>query len=80
MPTLTRHGRYVDVLVDMTRCRSCDLCVKLCPEDVFITQAPLFKAVVERIADCTGCRLCEFLCPDWAIDVRVGAAAAPEAA
>ncbi len=50
-------------------CKSCDICVKLCPERCLILNA-------ERIAElaepdkCTGCRLCEWLCPDFAIRVH----------
>jgi len=50
-------------------CKSCDICVKLCPERCLRLNA-------ERIAEladaekCTGCRLCEWLCPDFAIRVH----------
>src|ERR1039457_2939160 len=56
-------------------CKSCDICVKMCPEHCLILNA-------ERIAElaepdkCTGCRLCEWLCPDFAIRVHLDAAAA----
>ena len=49
-------------------CKSCDICVKLCPERCL-------RLNDERIVElaqpekCTGCRLCEFLCPDFAIRV-----------
>jgi len=51
-------------------CKSCDICVKLCPERCLRLNA-------ERIAElaqpelCTGCRLCEWLCPDFAIRVHL---------
>jgi indolepyruvate ferredoxin oxidoreductase beta subunit len=54
-------------------CKSCDICVKLCPERCLRLNA-------ERIAElaepdkCTGCRLCEWLCPDFAIRVHLDAA------
>ncbi len=56
-------------------CKSCDICVKLCPERCLHLNA-------ERIAElaqpekCTGCRLCELLCPDFAIRVHLESAAA----
>ena len=56
-------------------CKSCDICVKLCPERCLALNA-------ERIAElaqpdkCTGCRLCEWLCPDFAIRVHLDPAAA----
>jgi indolepyruvate ferredoxin oxidoreductase beta subunit len=55
-------------------CKSCDICVKLCPERCLRLNA-------ERIAEladpdkCTGCRLCEWLCPDFAIRVHLEAVA-----
>jgi len=51
-------------------CKSCDICVKLCPERCLRLNA-------ERVAElaqpekCTGCRLCELLCPDFAIRVHL---------
>ncbi len=54
-------------------CKSCDICVKLCPERCL-------RLNDERIAElaqpekCTGCRLCELLCPDFAIRVHLDAA------
>ncbi len=56
-------------------CKSCDICVKLCPERCLRLNA-------ERIAElaqpekCTGCRLCELLCPDFAIRVHLDSVAA----
>jgi indolepyruvate ferredoxin oxidoreductase beta subunit len=55
-------------------CKSCDICVKMCPERCLRLNA-------ERIAElaepdkCTGCRLCEWLCPDFAIRVYLDNAA-----
>jgi indolepyruvate ferredoxin oxidoreductase beta subunit len=56
-------------------CKSCDICVKLCPERCL-------RLNDERIAEladparCTGCRLCEWLCPDFAIRVHLDPLAA----
>jgi indolepyruvate ferredoxin oxidoreductase beta subunit len=55
-------------------CKSCDICVKLCPERCL-------RLNDERIVElaqpekCTGCRLCEWLCPDFAIRVHLDAIA-----
>ena len=51
-------------------CKSCDICVKLCPERCL-------RLNDERIVEmtdpgrCTGCRLCEWLCPDFAIRLHL---------
>ncbi len=60
-------------------CKSCDICVKLCPERCLRLNA-------ERVAElaqpekCTGCRLCELLCPDFAIRVHLDPAQPMETA
>ena len=61
-----------DVRLEITPqwCKSCDICVKLCPERCL-------RLNDERIVElthpekCTGCRLCEWLCPDFAIRVHL---------
>lgn len=55
-------------------CKSCDICVKLCPERCLRLNA---DRVAELFAPerCTGCRLCEWLCPDFAIRVHLDAPA-----
>jgi indolepyruvate ferredoxin oxidoreductase beta subunit len=59
-------------------CKSCDICVKLCPERCLGLNA---ERVVELAQPdrCTGCRLCEWLCPDFAIRVHLQASKTPEA-
>jgi len=56
-------------------CKSCDICVKLCPERCLRLNA---ERIVELAQPdkCTGCRLCELLCPDFAIRVYLDAALA----
>lgn len=52
--------------VDAELCKTCGICVQICPCDVFearVDTAPL----VARPEDCNGCRLCEVHCPDFAI-------------
>ena len=62
-------GYRVRVEITPEWCKSCDICVKLCPERCL-------RLNEERIAEltdpqkCTGCRLCEWLCPDFAIRVH----------
>jgi NAD-dependent dihydropyrimidine dehydrogenase PreA subunit len=53
-------------------CKSCDICVKLCPERCLRLNQ---ERVVELAQPdkCTGCRLCELLCPDFAIKVHLDA-------
>ena len=66
-----------DIRLEITRawCKSCDICVKFCPERCLRLDA---ERVVELAQPdkCTGCRLCEWLCPDFAIRVHLAPAAA----
>jgi indolepyruvate ferredoxin oxidoreductase, beta subunit len=56
-------------------CKSCDICVKLCPEHCLRLNADRIVELAEP-DKCTGCRLCEWLCPDFAIRVHLDTAAA----
>lgn len=66
--------RHIEVVIYSDDCKSCSLCVDICPRDVLVEEPPLMKPVVIDIGACTGCRLCELLCPDWAISVEREAA------
>ena len=55
-------------------CKSCDICVKMCPERCLQLDVDRI-AVLAEPERCTGCRLCEWLCPDFAIRVHLDAAA-----
>jgi len=51
-------------------CKSCDICVKLCPERCLRLNDERIAELTDP-AKCTGCRLCEWLCPDFAIRVHL---------
>ncbi len=53
-------------------CKSCDICVKMCPERCLALNERQIARLVNPEA-CTGCRVCEWLCPDFAIAVHVDA-------
>ena len=59
-------------------CKSCDICVKLCPERCLRLNAERIVELAEP-DKCTGCRLCEWLCPDFAIRVHLDRASAVSA-
>ena len=74
MPATADAPYQVRLEINTAWCKSCDICVKMCPEHCLRLNA-------ERIAElaapdkCTGCRLCEWLCPDFAIRVHLDAGA-----
>ena len=63
-------------VVSRTRCVTCDVCVKVCPMDVFDT-APGGVPVIARQSDCQTCFLCEAYCPADALFVAPLSGPAP---
>lgn len=59
-------------LVSEERCIGCDICVKVCPTNVF-DPVPEGVPVIARQDDCQTCFMCELYCPTDALFV------APEA-
>ena len=51
-------------------CKSCGLCIDVCPTHVLAYKRPILKPIVVDIEACTACRLCELICPDWAVSVE----------
>lgn len=62
-------GDFVQLDINRDWCKSCDICVKMCPERCLKLDSQL-KAVLTNVDKCTGCRICEWLCPDLAITVH----------
>jgi indolepyruvate ferredoxin oxidoreductase beta subunit len=60
--------------IERAWCKSCDICVKFCPERCLRLDAEQIAELTEP-DKCTGCRLCEWLCPDFAIRVHLDDAA-----
>lgn len=59
-------------LVSETRCIGCDLCVKVCPTQVF-DSTPQGVPVIARHPDCQTCFMCELYCPTDALFVAAEA-------
>jgi indolepyruvate ferredoxin oxidoreductase beta subunit len=78
-PTAPAHVPY-SVRLEITAewCKSCDICVKLCPERCLRLNEERSVELAQP-EKCTGCRLCELLCPDFAIRVHLDAAASTAA-
>lgn len=55
-------------VISPTRCTACNICVRVCPANVFdivVDEAP----VIARQDDCQTCFLCEVYCPEDALYV-----------
>ncbi len=63
------------VVIDIERCKGCELCRDACPQDVLALAEELnakgYRPVVllDPAHDCTGCALCAVVCPDGCITV-----------
>lgn len=62
------------IVVDIERCKGCELCVESCPTNVIkLTQEVNKKgyhyAYMENPDACTGCINCAIVCPDGVITV-----------
>jgi len=60
MPTIT---------IEQSGCRACNLCVEICPTEVFEMDASDDFAKVVRQDDCIGCTSCMYLCPSRCLTV-----------
>ncbi|KJC59952.1 4Fe-4S ferredoxin [Bradyrhizobium sp. LTSPM299] len=54
-------------VIDAGRCTSCDICVNVCPTNVFEKTDGI--PVIARQGDCQTCFLCELYCPEDALYV-----------
>lgn len=62
------------VKVESERCKSCGLCVEICPKNVLQigtqTNAKGYYFVESAKAEqCIGCALCGLICPDIALEI-----------
>lgn len=82
-PLQSKHGadglpgsapRTVRLEITPAWCKSCDICVKLCPERCLRLNGDRIAELADP-QKCTGCRVCEWLCPDFAIRVHLDGAA-----
>ena len=63
------------VYVDKELCKSCSICVSLCPKNVFemthnVNKKGYNYVAAVRQADCIACMQCQNRCPDFAIYVE----------
>jgi indolepyruvate ferredoxin oxidoreductase beta subunit len=70
MPARVGETGQVRLEINRAWCKSCDICVKFCPERCLRLDAEQIAELTEP-DKCTGCRLCEWLCPDFAIRVHL---------
>ncbi len=62
-----------DVVIQIEKCKGCELCIASCPQNVLAmsdkVNAKGFRYAVKVNSDCTGCANCAVVCPDAVITV-----------
>lgn len=62
-----------EVIIDIEKCKGCELCIEACPEDTLALANAINKKgyrYAEVVANnCTGCANCAIICPDACIIV-----------
>ncbi len=58
--------------IDQAYCKGCDICIELCPTDVFVRSELInskgyYVPVPVRLEKCNGCRICDLICPEMAV-------------
>ena len=49
-------------------CRGCQMCIEICPLDVFVFDEASFVAKVDKPSNCIACLSCNYRCPSGAIE------------
>ena len=62
------------IVIDEERCKSCKLCVSVCPTGILtiskrLNERGYMPVEVTDMDRCTGCGLCAVICPDVCITV-----------
>ena len=65
------------ISIDRERCKSCGLCMQVCPKQILRLSATLnskgYRPMEVTDAErCIGCCFCATICPDLAIRIRDG--------
>jgi 2-oxoglutarate ferredoxin oxidoreductase subunit delta len=62
-----------DIVIDIEKCKGCELCIAACPQDSLELSRKLntkgYQYMVRIEDNCTGCTNCALVCPEGIIKV-----------
>ncbi|GAB4530187.1 MAG: hypothetical protein Kow0063_08030 [Anaerolineae bacterium] len=63
-------GPNKKLVVTLSWCKSCGICIELCPREVLGAEEVTRKVVLIAPEKCNGCGLCEISCPDYVFTMQ----------
>jgi NAD-dependent dihydropyrimidine dehydrogenase PreA subunit len=60
----------IKISLDDKACRACQLCVDVCPVEVFSFDDVKKVASVKKESNCIGCMSCYYICPSTCIELE----------
>ncbi len=66
-------ARKGDVVINIERCKGCEVCLSACPNEVLALSSEVnskgYHYAIKTNAECIGCANCAVVCPDAVITV-----------
>ena len=63
-------GHNKKLVVTLSWCKSCGICMELCPREVLGAEEVTKKVILIAPEKCNGCGLCELSCPDYVFAIQ----------
>ena len=63
-------GPNKKLVVTLSWCKSCGICMELCPRAVLAAEEVTKKVILIAPEKCNGCGLCEMSCPDYVFTIE----------
>ena len=68
-----RAAKCMKLILDVSRCKSCEYCINFCPKGVYSLSDKYnmegYRYIVADESKCTYCGICYTMCPDNVIQI-----------